>query len=64
MIVFDRVGERKGATFFELQDQKVTKLVAYSERDQAIAANDPPRPMQTLLTLLAYRRPQATEQDT
>ncbi len=64
VIMFDRVGSQKGATLFEVEDQKLKQVVAYNSRDQAVAANDPPRPLQTLLTLLAYRQnPRNTEQD-
>lgn len=61
VIVFDRVGDRKGATFFEVEHQKLKEMVAYDSRDQAVAANDPPRPLQAVLTLLAYRT--APQQD-
>lgn len=59
VIVFDRVAGQKRATFFETEHtthKKLKQLVAYGSRDQALDEHDPPRPLRTLLTLLAYRQ--------
>jgi hypothetical protein len=64
VIVFERLGNVKKATFFETDDQKLKRVVAYSSRDQAVAANDPPRPVQILRTLLSLpQNPQAIGHD-
>jgi len=40
LLVYDRIGEAKRATFFEVADGKVSHLITYSNRDQAIAENE------------------------